>query len=92
MKYRKKPVVIDAFRFAVDPAPAWWTKAVDTGGVFVHKIAILNEPERVTGVTIHTLQGHFRAAPGDWIVQGVKGEIYPVAPAIFDFTYEMVSD
>lgn len=39
---------------------------------------------------IGTLEGAMRASPGDWIIQGVKGEIYPCKPDIFEATYESV--
>lgn len=39
---------------------------------------------------IGTLEGTHRADPGDWIIRGVQGEIYPCKPDIFDQTYERV--
>lgn len=41
---------------------------------------------------IGTLEGVMAAAPGDWIIRGVKGEIYPCKPDIFAATYELVTD
>lgn len=40
---------------------------------------------------IGTLEGAHRAIPGDWIIQGVKGELYPCKPDIFAATYEPAS-
>ena len=37
---------------------------------------------------IETLEGIHRAMPGDWIIRGVKGELYPCKPDIFEATYE----
>ena len=37
---------------------------------------------------IGTLEGSMRADKGDWIIRGVKGEIYPCKPNIFAATYE----
>lgn len=37
---------------------------------------------------IGTLEGAMRADPGDWIIRGVKGELYPCKPDIFEATYE----
>lgn len=37
---------------------------------------------------IRTLEGDMRATPGDWIIRGVQGEIYPCKPDIFEATYE----
>lgn len=42
-------------------------------------------------VEIKTLEGVMRADPGDWIIRGVKGELYPCKPDIFEATYEAVS-
>jgi hypothetical protein len=39
---------------------------------------------------IGTLEGTHRADPGDWIIRGVKGELYPCKPDIFAATYETV--
>ena len=80
MKYRKKPVVIEAFQWFVYEVPDWWTEAsgkfniiVDTGSVF-----------------IPTLEGTHEAKPNDFIIKGVKGELYPCKPDIFELTYEKV--
>jgi hypothetical protein len=79
MKYRKKPVVIEAFKWMHDVVPDWWREAkglqmdVQTGSVF-----------------IPTLEGTHEAKPGDFIIQGVKGELYPCKPDIFEMTYEKV--
>lgn len=40
---------------------------------------------------IYTLEGTMTASPGDWIVKGVNGEVYPVKPDIFEKTYEKVN-
>ncbi|CAK7024401.1 hypothetical protein [Phascolarctobacterium sp.] len=37
---------------------------------------------------IQTLEGPMKAAPGDWIITGIRGEKYPCKPDIFDRTYE----
>lgn len=43
-------------------------------------------------VVIETLEGTMRADPGDWIITGVKGEVYPCKPDIFEATYEPVDE
>lgn len=40
---------------------------------------------------IHTLEGDMKANVGDWIIEGVKGEMYPCKPDIFEATYELVN-
>lgn len=41
---------------------------------------------------IQTLEGPLRAAPGDWIITGVRGEQYPCKPDVFERTYERAPD
>ena len=79
MRYRKKPVEIEARHFVVGENPhelAGWC-----GGRVVGN-------ER--SILIPTLEGTMRAESGDWIICGVKGEFYPFKPDIFDATYEAV--
>ena len=83
-QYRKKPVVVDAFRFTGGPDqeedPIWLVDAVKAGHV------------RITagGIAIQTLEGVMSARPGDYVIRGVQGEIYPCKPDIFEATYEAV--
>jgi hypothetical protein len=82
MKFRKKPVVIEAFEWIPNaPAsttPEWFFEACAS------RIAI---PEFDGSVTIKTLEGNHRGEIGDYIIQGVKGELYPCKPDIFHMTY-----
>jgi hypothetical protein len=80
MKYRKKPVVIDATQ---------WFKLGDHPAVVRHP----NAMARVQGVGwVTTLEGGHVVTPGDWIITGVKGEHYPCKPDIFELTYEEVTE
>ena len=85
MQYRKKPVVIEAERVPLtrdgDDLIRWghlagWLGATDEWAVSTE------------GIEIHTLEGTMLAKPGDWIIRGVKGELYPCKPDIFAATYE----
>jgi hypothetical protein len=85
MKFRRKPVVIDAYQIPPDDGafrpdvPAWLSEA------------ILSAKVRAIpggGCIIHTLEGDHRGNVGDWIIRGVKGELYPCKPDIFEATYE----
>jgi len=86
-QYRKKPVVIEAWPFvgwdSPKPQPSWLRDAIFSGAIWYQGGA---EPY----YTIKTLEGEMRASLGDWIIQGVKGEIYPCKPDIFAATYEAV--
>lgn len=76
--YRKKPVVIEAVQYT---GPNF-----DEMETFVDGDAEFRDGE----LLIATLEGPLRAAPGDWIIKGVKGEFYPCKPDIFEATYEKV--
>ena len=90
MKYRKKPVVVEAFRWAVDTAPLWWEDALSAAS---DRVGNAREHQALGGDQAHalikTLEGIVRANRYDWIIQGVKGELYPCKPDIFEMTYEV---
>lgn len=101
--YRKKPVVIETWQFNGiptkdgDPPPAWLMEAVNSA--FGDGDKVPGTTLRVGGVVsnfrdqtldIGTLEGVMVARIGDWIIKGVKGELYPCKPDIFDATYEAV--
>lgn len=82
MKFRKKPVVIEARRACEPELPgplaAWCGgKLCGEGDLAAHM-----------WIEIQTLEGTMRADYGDWIIRGVKGEFYPCKPDIFAATYE----
>jgi len=86
MKYRKKPVVVEAFKLEGlkgHDIPKWF---ID--GVTRAEINISNLSEKSGFVVIRTLEGNMIADYGDYIIRGVKGEIYPCRPDIFEMTYE----
>ena len=82
-KYRKKPVVIEAWQL-----PAVGEDASDELVDFLHTASIAFLVGE--GVEIKTLEGMMRGDPGDWIIKGVQGEFYPCKPDIFEATYEEV--
>lgn len=57
---------------------------------FRKKPVVIEASQNLTGedIAIPTLEGTMIASPGDWIITGVKGEIYPCKPDIFAATYE----
>ncbi len=95
-KYRKKPVVIEAFQVVLNTtdrnstvhAPTLdWLMGI---GVADTLAAGFNfAPDRIE---IGTLEGVMRAEIGDWIIRGVQGEFYPCKADIFEATYEPVTD
>lgn len=88
MKYRKKPVVIEAFRLGYDPTPRWFLDKI-TGW---EKAAPSNWRDTPSYITIQTLEGPHYANVGDYIIKGIQGELYPCKPDIFEATYEKVEE
>lgn len=88
MKYRKKPVVIEAFRYDGDMidcagapyVPEWAINAVNDNTMYY------DGPE----LFIRTLEGDHHVTVGDYIIKGVNGELYPCKPDIFEKTYEAI--
>ena len=81
MKYRKKPVVIDAIKFD------------GTQDSIVKIMGMSNQRSmrfENNSIFIDTLEGKMQANVGDWVIKGVKGECYPCKPDIFEATYEKV--
>lgn len=79
-KYRKKPVVIEAWQNSDENVFPVWLANVDVG----------REPGGV--ILINTLEGVMKAMPGDYIIKGVQGEVYPIKADIFEATYEVVNE
>lgn len=78
-RYKKKPVVIEAIQYTRKN----WEECVKFCGkdfiCFIENKLLIN-----------TLEGQYRASLGDYIIKGVKGEVYPCKPDIFEMTYEEV--
>lgn len=92
MKFRKKPVVIEAWQVWLHgpnaskyfhEMPQWLEDAY--GDDVVNNVGPSVAESKVT---IKTLEGVMTADDGDWIIQGVKGELYPCKPDIFAATHE----
>jgi hypothetical protein len=83
VRYRKRPVEIEAHRFDPDFDSAEIAELADWCG---GRIGGHDAP----AIFIQTTEGTMRADIGDWIIRGVAGEFYPCKPGIFDATYEPV--
>jgi len=81
MKFRKKPVTVEAIQWT----GANWEDVQD----FVKSEELIWE-HSLEILEIATLEGNHLAKPGDWIIRGIEGEFYPVKPNIFKKTYEKV--
>lgn len=88
MKVRKKPITVEAWRIPKDSEedtaeiPKWVIEGMMTG-----KIQLIDEDKKVT---IVTLEGPLQANQGDYVMKGVKGELYPCAADIFAMSYDIV--
>lgn len=86
-RFRKKPVVVDAFCWTGGPDqtedPDWIVEAIQEADVRF-------DDDYPGSMLIGTLEGTMAASIGDWIIRGIKGEIYPCKPDIFEATYERV--
>lgn len=90
MKYRKKPVVIEAFQYDGDLANSNGEYYVPDWAVDAFKIA--NMYYDGSELFINTLEGTHHVSVGDYIIKGVNGELYPCKPDIFAKTYEAVEE
>lgn len=94
MQFRKKPVVIDAICWDGGNTQAVmdWAQEMDPRGDKQQIFPVdACPPSRMEDVIrIRTLEGEMDATIGDWIICGVKGELYPCKPDIFEATYEAV--
>ncbi|WP_235698204.1 hypothetical protein [Clostridioides difficile] len=84
-KFKKKAVEVEAFKLGYDVEPKW----------FIENDRVCNfmQEKCINGhisCDLKTLEGTMRANKGDYIIQGVKGEIYPCKADIFEMTYEKV--
>lgn len=92
MKFRKKPVVIEATQFNFDPEKPMAYKHPDINYGW----------PKEDGNALHELDGkhwirtlesnYFVVSNGDWIITGIKGEKYACKPDIFEATYEPVEE
>lgn len=87
MKFRKKPVVIEAMQLRGpedEVSIALWAH----DNLPPRANAIISRD--LAGIKVRTLEGDMLACYGDWIIKGVKGEFYPCKPDIFEATYEKI--
>lgn len=90
MKFRKKPVVIEAMQVLDDVREhaeiCKWAEGHTPEGEVIPVVMSRFDSHLI----IHTLEGTMHAQLGDWIIRGVQGEFYPCKPDIFDATYDPV--
>ena len=96
MKYRKRPVVIEAVQwFKAGDHPAVNALDLTAWDAQHHDCCVAAQCDVCRTANaghgwVNTLEAGHRVCPGDWIITGVKGELYPCKPDIFALTYEVV--
>lgn len=86
--YMKKPVVVSSFQLGYQDMPLWFQEAIADNKVS-NISAFLESANEI--IKIKTLEGIMTAQKGDWIIRGVKGEIYPCKDDVFKATYDFVN-
>jgi len=88
-KYKKKPVVIEAWKWPENEVPEAKISMIDSDFDWICKECghLAHEHGNCP-----TLEGYHIVCPGDMIIKGIKGEFYPCKPDIFEKTYEKVEE
>jgi len=87
MRFKKKPVIIDAIQWTGDNVP----EILDfVGHSDIRMTNYTKEGVEVCDLYVNTLEGTMHAREGDWIIKGVHGEFYPCKPDIFEETYDPI--
>jgi len=85
-QFRKRPVVVEAWQWDGEPLregdPDWVAEATEP--VFIVGLSGCG----MVGMTINTLEGKLKVRPNDWIIRGIKGEVYSCRADIFAETHE----
>lgn len=101
-KYRKKPVEIEAAQFiGIDadykpmfatPEPGWLKKALELPHDADGAAFVFTQQSHAPYLVVNTIEGAMSATHGYWIIRGVKGELYPCQPEIFEATYDVIGE
>ena len=95
MKYRKKPVVIEAVQWTGENHREIWDFLTGKTGERMTASgdnSYIDHSKVKGGLIIKTLEGEHIASIGDFIIKGISGEFYPCKPDIFEKTYEAVDE
>lgn len=93
MKYRKKPVVIEAIQWnGINLTEIKEFVGNDLDCIILDDAWKVGHGIPHVIMHIHTLEGDMKASRNDYIIKGVNGEFYPCKPDIFEKTYEISSD
>lgn len=87
--FRKRPIEVQAFQWVGQDRNDWpeWAAEVD----HLEDICAVLIGCAAVGLKVWTTEGAIRASHGDWIIQGVRGELYPCKPDVFAETYDAIA-
>jgi hypothetical protein len=102
-KYIKKPIIISAVKIEKEmEVPGWFHEEIMKGNIKEMKFPGWFREEIKKGnirelpctleFSIKTLEGTMLAKEGDYVIKGIKGEVYPCKADIFEASYEEVSE
>jgi hypothetical protein len=96
-RFRKRPLEVEAVRFVEvtpeaviswgDVVPAWLQDGLDKSPLQDGAVFVLDYGSECR-VLVRTLEGPLQVTPGDWVIKGTAGELYPCKPEIFAAIYE----
>ena len=95
MRYKKKPVEVEAVKFngvgrkdcdTFSEVPMWLSDALSGDDPVLYWTPTYGSKVQLN---VKTLEGNHVASPGDYIIRGVKGELYPCKPDVFEMTYDL---
>ena len=95
MKFRKKPLVVEAFQIILDTVeslerfPDWFFQSHSNVDPVNGYVSFSGD---MTYIKIGTLEGEMKVSAGDWIIKGTAGELYPCKDSIFQEIYEKVEE
>jgi hypothetical protein len=91
VKYRKKPVVIEATQwFKHGDHPAVTPYGDRKFGISLKRLCRKCKKSQAVHGWVDALEGGYVVCPGDYIITGKQGEHYPCKPGVFKQTYEKV--
>lgn len=93
MKYKKKPVIIDAVQWTGTNLEEIKEFVGESLRYTIHDTAWkVGKGAPAVFMQIKTLEGDHICSKGDYIIKGVRGEFYPCKPEIFEATYDIVKE
>ena len=96
-KYRKRPLIIEAFQVTKELIMAWVNHEIQKPKEVTQlevwwEDGVINEKQSTFGGMVATLEGNTEFKIGDWLIRGTFGELYPIKDEVFKATYELIRD